>query len=263
MKKLTGNASIIEEYEKRIKPLYSSKATSTRKSALRQAIIISCNGNCDAFVNLIKNRSGYIKIIDAINDTNSSSKAKYINAVNVYKNVFNIDYANEEQKVKDLIKIYGDTVNKIIEYSDIIRTGNIIGEYAEYLCERFLKVKRSIESNKNVDGVLDGKEVQIKARWVHSGNSGEKEFGEISLNNNNEPYFDYFIGFSFNKDITINKVFILDKENIKKLFDSLKRKRKKILLSDIFDKDDSLKNGLSLVTKYDKEINELKNFANN
>ena len=262
MKKLTGNTSIIEEYEKKIKPLYSSKATSTRKSALRQAIIIACNGNCDTFVDLIKNRSGYIEIIDAINDNDSSSKAKYINAVNVYKNIYNIDYANEEYKVKDLIKVYGDTVNKIIGYSDIIRTGNIIGEYAEYLCERFLKVKRLVESNKNVDGVLDGKDVQIKARWVHSGNSGENEFGKISLNSNNEPYFDYFIGFIFKKDITINKVFILDKANIKKLFDSLNRKNKKILLSDVFDKDNSLRYGLTLVTKYDKEISELKDFAN-
>jgi len=246
--------TLLNEYEEKLNEdfHYTKNAISTRKSSLKRIISEYFNNDIDKFNKALSSRKKYNSLINEIvNNNNELYKGKLLNALSRYLLIKNITF--DEDNIINIIRNYAKTIKELLSYSDIIRTGNIVGEYAEYLCEKYLDIERVKESTKDVDGKKDGKTFQIKSRWIHTGKNGEDEFGIIHFENN-QPSFDYFIGIIFDCDLKINKVIVIDRDNLITLFSNINRKTKKIKVSDIFDKNGNIKHNIELCNEFDKDI---------
>ena len=182
-----------------------------------------CDGGDEIFLQKTSTPENLTLLFDKIQkDSTPNDKPKLFNALYIFNDLCgcpstkNYRYHTNESYVKEFKK-YANIVEKIISIP-ICRTSNIIGEYAEWVACKVLKLKRVDADTKDYDAIDEYNETyQIKARWFHDyGRTGKNEFGKIRWDQENRiPYFDYFVGIIFDKNLDgIKRAFLISKKEV-------------------------------------------------
>ena len=115
---------------------------------------------------------------------------------------------------KDLLVLYGDLMEELRKRGVIRSSNNPVADYAEYIVARKLGLKLQTGSNKGFDAKdRKGLRYQIKSRRITAHNKS-LQLGVIR--NLKDRPFDILVAIIFNSDFSINKIYKIPFEVIKK-----------------------------------------------
>jgi hypothetical protein len=114
---------------------------------------------------------------------------------------------------EELLLLYG-SILKELRGRGVIRTSNLLGDYAEWLVAKRLHLELAANSTAGYDAYNDaGQTYQIKARRLTPTNPSR----ELSKISSLEPTaFDYLVGVLFNADFSILHVYRIPRDVVKK-----------------------------------------------
>jgi hypothetical protein len=106
--------------------------------------------------------------------------------------------------VPALLGLYGKLLTEL-NNRKILRTNNLLGDYAEYLVKEARGLRQAEKSNKGYDLVDDSRlRYEVKARRITQA-KGKRELGAIRNLEAQQPLFDFLAGVLFNEDFSIYK----------------------------------------------------------
>lgn len=100
----------------------------------------------------------------------------------------------------ELLQLHSDIVREL-RSRQVIRTSNVVGDYAEYLAARCMNLQLSGNSTKGYDATDEqGVHYQVKGRHLTAHNTST-QLG--SVRDLDKQDFDFLIGILFNPDYTV------------------------------------------------------------
>ena len=104
--------------------------------------------------------------------------------------------------LRQIFELYAEVLEELKRRGVTRSQNNPVGDYAEDLVCRALRLDRASKSNRGFDAIhkTSGKKYEIKARRLTSGNTS-RQLGVIR--NLERKQFDYLVGVLFNQDFTV------------------------------------------------------------
>lgn len=121
----------------------------------------------------------------------------------------------QEYSDKDLIKLHRSIIAELIERGVVRTRNNPVGDYAEWLCAKFLKAAIETNSKKGYD-LKDaaGVRYQVKARMDEGRRSNRQLSAVRSLS---EHDFDHLIAIFFDSGFDVSEAYLLPHKVVKQL----------------------------------------------